>query len=83
MLINVKTYSQISTLMNNVPPGYMNKALLKANLSQKQWEAVKFINEALIQEYECRRQMLLKRLDVTIQSFRWGDKAMVSSYLIS
>ena len=37
------------------------------------------INEQLNSEYTLRRQMLLKRLDVTIQSFGWSDKAKVNS----
>uniref|UniRef100_A0A672NHF4 Family with sequence similarity 98 member B n=1 Tax=Sinocyclocheilus grahami TaxID=75366 RepID=A0A672NHF4_SINGR len=33
------------------------------------------INGVLSAEYECRRRMLIKRLDVTIQSFSWSDRA--------
>lgn len=36
------------------------------------------INTALSAEYECRRRMLIKRLDVTVQSFGWSDKAKAS-----
>ena len=60
----------------------ISKPLLKARLSDKQWDNVKFINTALHQEYHCRREMLLKRLDVTIQSFKWSDKAKVSLGLV-
>uniref|UniRef100_A0A8C6SAM1 Family with sequence similarity 98 member B n=1 Tax=Neogobius melanostomus TaxID=47308 RepID=A0A8C6SAM1_9GOBI len=35
------------------------------------------INTVLSSEYECRRRMLIKRLDVTIQSFGWSDRAKV------
>lgn len=35
------------------------------------------MNQALINEYEVRRKMLLKRLDVTVQSFGWSDRAKV------
>ncbi|NXP70894.1 FA98B protein, partial [Ramphastos sulfuratus] len=35
------------------------------------------INDALRSEYECRRRMLVKRLDVTVQSFGWSDRAKV------
>uniref|UniRef100_A0A8D0HSZ9 Family with sequence similarity 98 member B n=1 Tax=Sphenodon punctatus TaxID=8508 RepID=A0A8D0HSZ9_SPHPU len=31
-------------------------------------------------EYECRRRMLIKRLDVTVQSFGWSDRAKVSMF---
>ncbi|KAG8126218.1 hypothetical protein E2320_021307, partial [Naja naja] len=44
--------------------------------SKKQLEK---INEALLTEYECRRRMLMKRLDVTVQSFGWSDRAKVKT----
>lgn len=40
-------------------------------------EKIEAINQALINEYEVRRKMLLKRLDVTVQSFGWSDRAKV------
>ncbi len=70
---------QIKELISKVPQGHMSKPILKARLSEKQWDTVKYINQALTQEYTCRREMLLKRLDVTIQSFKWSDRAKVSS----
>lgn len=36
------------------------------------------INSQLNQEYTLRRSMLLKRLDVTVQSFGWSDRAKVA-----
>lgn len=60
-------------------PEQAGKPLLKARLSDKQWAQVLAINEVLSEEYRIRREMLLKRLDVTIQSFKWSDKAKVSS----
>lgn len=33
------------------------------------------INGVLSEQYECRRRMLIKRLDVTVQSFSWSDRA--------
>ena len=35
------------------------------------------INERMRNEYTLRRQMLLKRLDVTVQSFKWSDRLKV------
>ena len=75
-----KNYFQLKELLTKVPADHMSKPILKARLSEKQWENVKYINQALSQEYECRREMLLKRLDVTIQSFKWSDKAKVSNF---
>ncbi|XP_071080834.1 protein FAM98B-like [Haliotis cracherodii] len=56
-------------------PSLLGKPLLKARLSDKQWEQVLKVNMALCEEYKLRRDMLIKRLDVTIQSFKWSDKA--------
>ena len=39
---------------------------------------VEEINSQLNQEYTLRRSMLLKRLDVTVRSFGWSDRAKVS-----
>jgi len=69
---------QIKELIAKCPEA-ISRSLLKACLSAKQWEAVMLINHALRQEYECRRQMLLQRLDVTILSFQWSDRAKVSA----
>lgn len=41
-------------------------------------ERLEKINDALCSEYECRRRMLMKRLDVTVQSFGWSDRAKVN-----
>ncbi|EHB17442.1 Protein FAM98B [Heterocephalus glaber] len=42
-------------------------------------EQLERINDALSSEYECRRRMLMKRLDVTVQSFGWSDRAKVKT----
>lgn len=42
-------------------------------------EKIEAINQTLVNEYEVRRKMLLKRLDVTVQSFGWSDRAKVHS----
>jgi len=67
---------QIKELISKVPEA-ISRPLLKACLSAKQWDTVMFVNHALRQEYECRRQMLLQRLDVTVLSFQWSDRAKV------
>ncbi|XP_076441631.1 protein FAM98A-like isoform X2 [Babylonia areolata] len=69
-----KLEAKIKELMGQYP-GQISKPLLKARLSDKQWDSIMEINEAMSQEYRIRREMLLKRLDVTIHSFKWSDKA--------
>ncbi|XP_042201556.1 protein FAM98C [Callorhinchus milii] len=50
-------------------------ALLTCSLEPAQWERLEVIGEVLGKDYECRKQMLLHRLDLTIQSFRWSPRA--------
>ncbi|OBS72175.1 hypothetical protein A6R68_13244 [Neotoma lepida] len=38
-------------------------------------EKIEAINQAIANEYEVRRKLLIKRLDVTVQSFGWSDRA--------
>lgn len=58
------------------PLGQTNHTLMLRFSSQEKIEAV---NQALTNEYEVRRKMLLKRLDVTVQSFGWSDRAKVAA----
>ena len=51
--------------------------MVKCQLGPVHWEKLEAINDALIAEYSTRRSMLLKRVDVTISSFNWSDKAKV------
>lgn len=53
-------------------PDRLGKSALKHSLSEDQWIEVQRINEALSEEYNIRREMLLKRIDVTVQSFMWS-----------
>lgn len=46
----------------------------KKQLNDEQWHKIAKIQAALEEEYNLRRKMLMTRLDVTIQSFKWSDK---------
>lgn len=78
---NITTFQLFSKVESKVKeivtkdPSQIGKPLLKVRLSDKQWEQVLRINDSLLKEYQLRREMLLKRLDVTIQSFLWSDTA--------
>ncbi|XP_060558330.1 protein FAM98A-like [Ruditapes philippinarum] len=69
-----KLETKIKELMSK-HPNAIGKPLMKVRLSDKQWDQVHKINTALCDEYKTRREMILKRLDVTIQSFMWSEKA--------
>lgn len=44
------------------------------NLSNEQWNRLDKLQKDLDTEYDLRRKMLLTRLDVTIQSFKWSTR---------
>ncbi|NXA44526.1 FA98B protein, partial [Nothocercus julius] len=77
LLTNVEL--KIKDILSKVQSNHVGKSLLTQPLNSSQAERLEKINDALRSEYECRRRMLMKRLDVTVQSFGWSDRAKVSS----
>ncbi|XP_052385990.1 protein FAM98B isoform X3 [Carassius gibelio] len=68
---------QVNVLLEQLPETHVGDPAFKSSLRPDQWSELEKINGALSAEYECRRRMLIKRLDVTIQSFSWSDRAKV------
>ena len=68
---------QTRELVASAPEGQISPGLVTSPLSQEQWATLDQVNEALTKEYSVRRQMLLTRCDVTVQSFRWCGRAKV------
>ncbi|XP_040267704.1 protein FAM98B [Bufo bufo] len=66
---------KVTELLPKAKATSIDQALLIVDLNAQQLDQLEKINEALCKEYECRRRMLIKRLDVTVQSFGWSDKA--------
>ncbi|KAL3218550.1 hypothetical protein MRX96_031482 [Rhipicephalus microplus] len=55
-------------------PAVMSKPLFAGGLTEKQWFALAKLQEQMQGEYRVRRETLIKRLDVTIQSFLWAER---------
>uniref|UniRef100_A0A8C7XS37 Family with sequence similarity 98 member A n=1 Tax=Oryzias sinensis TaxID=183150 RepID=A0A8C7XS37_9TELE len=68
---------KLKEALSRVPAGHVGEPLLKRPLGPVHLEKIEAINQTLVNEYEVRRKTLLKRLDVTVQSFGWSDKAKV------
>ncbi|XP_051900397.1 protein FAM98A-like isoform X4 [Pristis pectinata] len=66
---------KIRDASSSLPEGTVGKPLLSRSLEPGQWEHLEEIHQAMCVEYECRRQMLISRLDVTVQSFHWSERA--------
>ena len=69
---------KVSELLKTLPPKYLGRPLLHTNMSEKQWSQMHKLNTILYADYRTRRELLLKRLDVTIQSFKWADRLKVN-----
>lgn len=73
-----KINSRYDETLRNLPDGEkrLGKPLFnpKKILTEAQWAKIDKIQSTLDQEYNLRRKMLLTRLDVTIQSFKWSDR---------
>ncbi|XP_046710995.1 protein FAM98B isoform X2 [Silurus meridionalis] len=67
--------NEVKVLLKKVPENHIGKPVLKQTLNSEQWRQLEKMNSVLLADYECRRRMLIKRLDVTVQSFSWSDRA--------
>ncbi|EDV20333.1 uncharacterized protein TRIADDRAFT_61300 [Trichoplax adhaerens] len=65
---------KVKLLLNELPANTLGKPLLTKGLTKQQLTELNEISEELIKQYTMRKQMLLTRLDVTIQSFYWADR---------
>uniref|UniRef100_A0A6I8PSD8 Family with sequence similarity 98 member A n=1 Tax=Xenopus tropicalis TaxID=8364 RepID=A0A6I8PSD8_XENTR len=70
---------KLKETLSKVPPNHIGKPLLSKPLGPSHWEKIEAINQAIANEYDVRRKMLVKRLDVTVQSFGWSDRAKSQS----
>lgn len=68
MLFN-KMQTKIGELLKQVPKELVGKPLFFGELSGPQWDKLDQLHSEMHDEYTIRREMLLKRLDVTVQSF--------------
>ncbi|KAJ3629782.1 hypothetical protein MTP99_014149 [Tenebrio molitor] len=69
-----KVCPTVQTVVQKVGKDLIGTPAFNGVLSEKQWEILKGVQADLNKEYKIRREMLLTRLDVTIQSFQWSDK---------
>ncbi|GBO16959.1 hypothetical protein AVEN_270812-1, partial [Araneus ventricosus] len=54
-------------------PEALPQPALEESLSEELWESLNVLYKDFFQDYQVRREMLLTRLEVTIQSFKWGE----------
>ncbi|XP_070504322.1 protein FAM98A [Chironomus tepperi] len=73
-----KINTRFDETIRNIPDGHkrIGPALFnpKSSLKVDQWSKIDKIHKMLEEEYNMRRKMLMTRLDVTIQSFKWSER---------
>lgn len=78
---NITPNAFFDKLFNRFAEVTKNKSLSKPlfvptkQLSFEQWSKLDKLQNELETEYNLRREMLITRLDVTVQSFQWSDAA--------
>ncbi|RZC38208.1 protein FAM98A [Asbolus verrucosus] len=77
-----KVCPTVQTTVQKVGKDLVGNPAFNGLLSDKQWEILNGVQKDLNNEYKIRREMLLTRLDVTIQSFQWSDKTKGKDDLI-
>eukprot|EP01102_Stenamoeba_stenopodia_P001711 TRINITY_DN11560_c0_g1_i1.p1 TRINITY_DN11560_c0_g1~~TRINITY_DN11560_c0_g1_i1.p1 ORF type:complete len:321 (+),score=95.51 TRINITY_DN11560_c0_g1_i1:129-1091(+) len=72
----VESIKEITSIVANLPPGVRNAStiLKPSDLKPEYTTLLSQMNESFAAEYLSRRDVLLKRLNVTLQSFLWSDK---------
>ncbi|XP_067412797.1 protein FAM98C isoform X1 [Emydura macquarii macquarii] len=72
--------SKVAEALSALPHGPQEMApLLRVPLTARQWEALEGTQQALCAEYQCRKRMMITRFNVTLQSFRWSERAEAHS----
>ncbi|XP_076619680.1 protein FAM98A [Colletes latitarsis] len=66
--------NKLTEILKQVPPELVGQPLITTDFSEREWKDLQLVQQELHDEYRMRRDMLLKRLDVTIQSFLWSDR---------
>lgn len=70
----LKQFSEPST-----PREMVGELLFSGCLTEKQWFQLERLYKEMFNEYQTRRQLLITRLDVTVESFLWSDRLKAKS----
>ncbi|XP_057694831.1 protein FAM98B [Corythoichthys intestinalis] len=88
--LNMDASSQYSDVLHKVelkiahlPGEAMTDPLLHSSLNAEQWIQLEKINGVLSNDYSCRQQMMVKRFQVSLESFAWGEKQKERSEAIA
>ncbi|XP_004075475.1 protein FAM98B [Oryzias latipes] len=66
--------NELESRLARMSGGEMTNPLFNSSLSSEQWLQVNQMNQTMLKDYQCRQQMMIKRFQVTLESFAWGEK---------
>ncbi|KAK9299158.1 hypothetical protein QLX08_007772 [Tetragonisca angustula] len=69
-----RLHNKLTEVLKTAPSELVGQPLITHEFSEEDWDDLQHIQQELHDEYRMRRDMLLKRLDVTVQSFLWSDR---------
>lgn len=71
-----KIDTRINEVLKKAGPNRLGKPFFnpKTTVTKEQWDKLNNIHEEMDNEYDLRRNMLLTRLDCTVQAFRWSER---------
>ena len=61
--------------------GLLSDPILKLSLKPEEWKKFEEVSHVLNEEYTIRFKTLLKRLDLTLSSFKWGKNKVLLIFL--
>ncbi|XP_011497776.1 PREDICTED: protein FAM98B [Ceratosolen solmsi marchali] len=67
-------HGKVTQILQKVPKNLVCKPLFFGELNAEQWQELDKLHADLNEEYTIRREMLLQRFDVTINSFLWSER---------
>ncbi|MGH0179259.1 UNVERIFIED_CONTAM: hypothetical protein FKN15_001117 [Acipenser sinensis] len=73
----------VTLRLHSLPDSAVMNPLLKRQLDPELWGRLAAVSQALRVEYECRMRMLIKRFQVTVQPFHWGERGEARSSSMS
>lgn len=69
-LLMKKLLDSLEKIVLKAPKELIGKPIFNGTLTESQWEKLSRVQQELFNDYSARKEMLLTRLDCTVQSFQ-------------
>ncbi|XP_059480500.1 protein FAM98A [Neocloeon triangulifer] len=69
-----KVETKLAEILKTAHPDLVSKAIFDKPMNPDKWKALVKEQQKLHSEFKIRRELLITRLNVTVQSFEWSDR---------